>query len=229
MSAAQEQLRLGAEPRVDLMPPEVRDKQRGRGIRRLLVIALVGSLVIVGAGYAAATMRATAATAELQQAQAHTSELLAQQLQYAEVTRLEALRERVLDDRALVTAREVLWKETLDPLLRLLPEGASIVAVNVRAPALAEPDLQPAGALREPRVAEVTLVVLTPGIPPVTSWLRALENTPAFADAIPSVVSLDDGGYTTTLTLNVDDEALAQRFGDANVAPADSGDEEADE
>lgn len=216
MSTTGEQLRLGGDPRVDLMPPEVREKRRGRGIRRLLVLALVGAVLIIGAGYGVATVGALAATAALEQAQARTTDLVAQQAQYAEVTQLEGRRDRLAADRALVTAREVFWKQQLDPVLGRLPEGAVIVGLQARSATLVEGDMQPAGVLRQPRVAEVSLQIFTPTIPPVTAWSRALEATPAFADSLPILVTRDEerGGYVTSVTLNLSDAALALRFAD---------------
>lgn len=213
MSRGQGVLVLGGEPRADLMPAEVRVKRRGRGIRRLLALILVLSVAAVAAGVMWATVRAATATAELQAAQARTADLLTQQTRYSEVTLVASHKAKLEQDRLRVTATEVLWKQQLDPVLAVLPETATVVAVQARFPGLGETQFPPAGPLRQERAAEIVMQVLTPTVPEVTTWLRTLAGTPAFADEIPAVVTLEDGGYLTTMTLNLSADALAERFG----------------
>lgn len=215
MSRGSAPLVLGGEPRVDLMPAEVRVKRRGRGIRRLLALVLLLAVAAVAGGVVWATVRAATATAGLQLAQARTAELLNEQLQYAEVTQVIALTNKLEADRLAVTATEVHWREQLQPLLAVLPEGSVVTSLQGRYPALGEPELGVAGPLREPRAVEVNLQVFTTTVPQVTTWLRALAGTPAFADEMPSVVLLEGEGYLTTLSLNLGPDALAERFGPA--------------
>ena len=92
-------LAVGAEPRANLLPPEVAQRKRARAARRGLVALVIGVLLLVAGGYAFASIQAIAAQAELATAQARTAELLAEQLEYSEVTSVSGYR-RVPDPPA---------------------------------------------------------------------------------------------------------------------------------
>ena len=215
---------LGGEPRVDLMPAEVHAKRQGGSTRRLLTLVLIASIVIVGAGYAAASLKAVSSTAELAVSQARTQELLAEQATYSEVTHVIQGSALITEARPQVTATEVLWKDYLDPVLAALPPTATVVSIAAVGRSPIEPELGITGPLREPRVAGLTITIKTPTIPDATGWMRRLPNTPAFADSMPTSIANPDGTYTTTITLNASDDALSHRFDDEEEPTEDGAD-----
>ena len=207
-------LQIGGVPRVNLLPPEVLQSARMRSRRRGLIALVVLVAVIVGACYAGASLYAGAAQAELQLAQARTSELLTERLEYSEATAVANLVAATTEARGLGMSTEVIWADVFDELRLLLPEGTSIASITLAGSAPWEPALLPAGALRNPRVATATVVVFSPTISDAVEWSRRLATVTGFADATSSLVKFDtaSGGYFTTVVVDLDGLVLAGRF-----------------
>lgn len=212
---------VGGEPRVDLLPPEVRAKRRGSSARRLLAMALIAAVVIVGGGYVLASFRASVADGALVAAQSRTQELLEEQLTYAEVTEVVGESQHIVESRAYVTSTEVLWKKYLDPVLAILPPTATVTDAILLGRSPLEPELLAAGPLRKSLVASVTLTVDTPTISDATGWTRKLPDTPAFSDVVLTTVANLTGTFSTTITINIDGDALSHRFDDAGDGTED--------
>jgi hypothetical protein len=227
MSATKGELTLGAQPSIDLTPGDVKARRRGTGLRRALVVALVGAVVIVAAGYAAAFLRATAATTELSVAHARTEQLLAERQAFAEVIDVTRRSEEITRAREQLTATEVLWKPFIDELIKVFPTDAVLTSVSTQGRLPADAELVPAGPLRQPLVASITVAVQTTTLPDVAGWMRRVARLPGYADHAPTSVTFLDGKYTTTVSISLSEEALASRFGEQS--PAEETEETATE
>ena len=205
-------LRLGGEPAVNLLPPEVAQRAKAKRTRQVLSLLVVGSVLIVGAGYGVAFSRSVASQAELVGAQDRTQALLTEQLEYADATRATGLIASAENARELGASTEVLWDDAIDAVKTYLPDGARIASATMSAPAPWETELLPAGPLREARVATVTFVVTSQAQLDATGIIRNLRGLEGFADASPDLVIADDDGFTTTITLNLNSDALSGRF-----------------
>ncbi|MEO7123224.1 MAG: hypothetical protein ABI400_08945 [Lacisediminihabitans sp.] len=210
--SAKSSLVLGGEPRVSLLPPEAALREKQRGMRRLSVMLLVLVIVLVGAGYGWAFFKNADAQGSLATSQAQTRSLNAQRQKYAKATNVAARVTEAEDSKALGASTEVLWAGLIDSVRSSLPAGVLIESATMTARAPWEPELAPAGPLREPRVATVTIVISSPTILDATAIVRSLVNVPGFADATPDSVTQADGLYSTSVTLNVNKKALSNRF-----------------
>lgn len=213
-------LPLGGEPRVNLLPPEVGERAGARRTRKLLGLLVIGSLLLVGGGYGAASIRSIQALGELSAAHERSAELTAEQSTYSEVTAIAGSTSAIEDARRLGTSTEVLWNDVLDQIATYLPEGAVLASGSLKSRAPWEPELVPLGPLREPTVASLVLVVESGALLDATEMIRRLSALPGFADATPDSVTSTEGGFSTTITLNVDTEALSGRFGAVESKPA---------
>ena len=220
--ASRGELVLGAQPGIDLTPPEVKARRQGTGLRRALVMALVGAIVIVAVGYGAAFVRATAAAASLDAARAESQRLLEAQQEFSEVIKIESRTKAITTTRELVSAPEVVWKGFIDKLVSIFPADAVLTSVIASGRLASDPELVPVGALRKPLVASVTVAISTPSIPDAAAWMRRIAALPGYADHAPASVTFADGRYTTTVTVSLSADALAARF-------SDDADEAADE
>jgi hypothetical protein len=203
---------LGGEPRVFLLPPEAALREKARGKRRLSLLLLVLVVVIVGAGYGYAALQNVQAQNALAVSQAETTSILHQRVEYAKASNVASLVSGVTEARTLGASTEVLWAGLVDAVRSSLPEGALIQSATMKARAPWEPPLTPAGPLRQPRVATLTIVIESPTILDATAIVRALVDIPGFADATPDSVTEGSGIYSTTVTLNVNEKALSNRF-----------------
>jgi hypothetical protein len=194
------------------MPPEVAMRRKELGRRRGLIAATVAVLTLTIAGIVGSYWYAGAAEARLAEERRTTEQLLATQLEYAEVVQVRNQLAAVTDVRAALGSAEVLWGPALEAYLAVFSPDEIVKGLSFQGAAPADPPLGTAGPLREPRVATVTIVISTTEQPEPWRWYRAWEGIESYGDAsIDSIVLLEDA-YETTLTLNLTESALSQRF-----------------
>ncbi|TFD30320.1 hypothetical protein E3T40_15060 [Cryobacterium sp. TMT1-19] len=208
-----EELMLGVEPRVDLLPPEVKAGKKARETRRRLGAVLVGVLVLVGAGTAAASWQAEQSRMQLADAQSRSTELLAEQAKYAEVNQIQAALDITVAAREFGSATEIDWKAYLSEVKAVLPADVSIDSVGVDSASPLVAYGQPTAPLQAARVATLSLGLTSPNLPTVPEWLDALRGLPGYADANPGSISLStDGAYTVELVMHINSDAYSNRF-----------------
>ena len=212
-ASVSDQLVLGAEPRVDLLPPEVKARKKTKTTRRRLIGALIGAVVLVAAGMAAASWQAGQSQADLADAQARTIDLLSSQAKYSEVTKVQAAVDTTAAARQFGSATEVDWKAYLSSIRAVLPADVSIDTVTVDSASPLVGFEQATVPLQTARVATLTLGLTSPNLPSVPQWLEAMKDLPGFADANPgSIVRSESGTYKVGLTLHINAGAYSNRF-----------------
>lgn len=222
----------GGVPRARLMPPEVAIQRKESARRRSLIVltALVAAVTV--AGVVGAFLTAAAAEQRLAEERRITDQLLAQQLEFSEVTQVRADLQIIADLRTQLGAVDVIWLEALSPYLAALGPTETVAALTVIGDAPAQPQLGVTGPLRQPRVGTITATIATPTVPAPWVWFRAWEDVPTFADASIDRITLNDNGYETVVTINLTSEALSQRFspeGATGESGDDSGEGDAEE
>lgn len=205
---------FGGVPRVDLMPPEVAQGRRDARTRRTLGSLVLLVLALTAAGAIVASWWAGQAQQRLTDARNETLRLQQERLAYSEVTQLQSRIDAIIDQRQALAAGEVLWQDTVDPLLGIvIADGGVAQQVQIVGSAPGAEPLGVTGPLRQPRVASVTLEVQTPELPDGPGWLRSLASNPMVADAsIDSIVGDPEAGYSTRITINVGENAYSGRF-----------------
>ena len=101
---------LAGEPRVQLLPQSVRDRERAAATRRRLAMLVVLAIVLVGGGYGFAWMRNDLAQQQLTTARQATESILSEQTQYSEGTRAAARVRGIREAQVYATSNEVLWE-----------------------------------------------------------------------------------------------------------------------
>lgn len=216
---------LGAEPRVQLLPPIVRQRAKIRETRRLLVLLVILAVVIVVGGVTFGLYQSARAQLEFEAIQVQTEGILAQQAQYAEGTRVAGLVQVSKDAQLLVTSGEVDWVQLVGEVRSYLPGGADLDNVEVVAPAPWEPPLVPEGPLRASRIATMQITVSSSSYDLAALFASAVADHAAVADVRILSSTLDAGRYLTVVALTLDADALAGRFAeDAEGASGEDGD-----
>lgn len=214
---------LGAEPRVQLLPPIVRQRAKIRETRRLLVLLIVLAVAIVAGGVTFGVYQSARAQLELAAIQVQTETILAEQTQYAEGARVAGLVRVTEDAQLLVTAGEVDWVQLVGEIRAYLPAGAGFDSVELVAPAPWEPALVPEDPLRASRIATVRITVSSSSYDLAALFAAAVTDHPAVADVRITSSTLDAGRYLTVVSLTLDTEALSTRFSeDPDAEDADS-------
>ena len=203
---------VGGVPTVDLLPPEVAQRKKARIVRNRLLALVAAVLVLTLAGYGYATGQSTQAQGELESAQQRTQILLTEQLAYSDLTFVTGQLNTVMTARTVATSTEVIWNYYYTRILAMMPAGATIIAFTAdgRAPWEAEP--APAGPLRQPRVATITLVVSSPTPLDSVELVSQIEGLDGFADVSPDSITSAETSFTSTFTFNVGPAALSDRF-----------------
>lgn len=207
----------GGVPRAHLMPPEVELQKKERGRRRGLISAVIAVLAITIAGVIGSFLVAANAEAQLAEERRITEQLLAAQLEFTEVTLVLGQLQSITNVRGELASVEVLWRETLQPYLSVLSAEEAVDSLAFSSDSPAEPPLGVTGPLRTPRVATVTMVVLTAELPVPYEWYREWELVETYADASIDSMVLTQRGYETTVTINLNDVSLSNRFSEEEV------------
>lgn len=232
MSArASDRLVLGGEPRVQLLPQSVRDKEKAAVTRRRLAMLVVLSLVLVGGGYGLAWMRNNIAQQQLETARQATESILSEQAQYSEGTRAAALVAGIETAQRGVTTNEIAWADVISSIAALAPQGTSLDGAVVVAQASWEPALTVEGPLRSSRIALLTLTFGGPTTIDAATLTTRLSQLPGYVDSrFDSSIRSEDGRYATVIRVMLDGEAASGRFAEAPAStdPADGAESDAD-
>lgn len=204
---------LGAVPHVSLMPPELGERNKQRGVQRSLRLTMFAVAILVVAGIAAAWYYSFSATLALDAETGRTATLQAQKMDHQEV---RSAMDAVALGAAAIQVGGSTEIDLLDYLFKVqgsLPEGVRLDVFNIESATILTPYPQSDVPLEGPRIATLTFTAISPGLPEIPVWLDGLSDLPGFVDAVPgSVVLLDTGGYTVNITMHIDADAYSNRM-----------------
>lgn len=209
-------------PRVNLLPPEIFEARRFKRTQGALGACVVVTLLVAGGVYYLSQQRADAAQEELTIAQARTTELQAEQAEYAEVPKVLAQVESAELARETAMSTDVLWYRYLNDLALSYPAEvwlgnltATVAGPGGTTGAAAVP-VAGSDPLATPGIGTVTFTGTALDHPDVASWLDVLAGTPGFADPYFSSSSRSeiDGTdvvqFTSQVVVTAD--ALSERY-----------------
>ncbi|MEY9952574.1 hypothetical protein [Leifsonia sp. EB34] len=205
-------IRVGVEPRVDLLPAEIRTARKHERIVRRMVVGLVVTVAVVVAavlGAAAYALTAgVAATAE----QARSDSLLKQQAQYAPLRAAQSEAALVKAAQAVGGATDIDWSALGDALLKSLPAGATITNVSIDAASPLAPYQQSLVPGTPIRVATATVTINAPDLNAVTQWLSTVGSLPNVVDSSAGTITVQATGYQAIATIHYGVKAWDGKF-----------------
>jgi hypothetical protein len=206
-------LAVGGPPRADLLPPEVKEEKVAKAQRRRLFGIVMLVIIAVGAGYALASVTAATSQLMLEIENERTAALLAEQTQFSEVRSLRSQVDSAKSAETILLETEIDWNEYLSLVEGTLPPGAMIETAAVISSTTTAPLGAPSNILQGQRVAEVLITVRSATSLDVATWMENLSEIRGFAGVIPNTVTREiSGGYTSTVLLQLNEEAYALRF-----------------
>jgi cytoskeletal protein RodZ len=204
---------IGAEPRVDLLPPEVRASRKRDALARQLVAFLVIVIVVVIAGVAGATFFALQSQQALAAEQSKTQTLLAEQQHYSVVKDVQTQIGLTEAGQQIGASTEIDWNAFLNKVKATVPPNVTLTGVTLDSASPLATYQQSAVPLQAARVATVTLNVTSTSLPDLRLWLSALAKLPGVADTAPGEVTLaGTGEYNATATVHLNESAFDGRF-----------------
>lgn len=208
---------LGGEPRVQLLPPSIKQREKNRALRRRLGMLVAFAVVVTVLGIGWAYLQKTQADMELEAANNETTAILAQQQQYAEAAQLANLVSRATEAERAVTSTEVLWQSAFLAIREHIPGGVTLIGYDFLVPAPWEQPLLPEGPIREERSAKLVLELRGDDYAPAATFVERVASIYAFADIKIDSVSYDDGVYVTKVAMTFDADAISGRFAEAGI------------
>lgn len=205
---------IGGMPKVDLLPLSIRVLDKQKRSRRIMRAAALGVAIVVAAGTGAAWYLNMDAQVKLMAVQAEATSLLQQKASYSDLVTTQQQIELTTAAEAVGGATDVDWRAYLTQLQATLPAGVVLktIAVDAAAPgAIYEQSTTP---LEGSRIATLTFAATSPTLPDIPNWLDGLRTLPAFVDATPNSVRLDDvdGVYVVDITMHVNADAYSNRY-----------------
>jgi hypothetical protein len=208
-----ESLTIGGEPRVDLLPPEVRGQRNAAALRRRLGFGVIVLLALAVGGSGVAGIQAIQAQVSLATEQARTTSLLLQQRKYIQVRSVQDEVGLIQAAQQVGTSTEIDWKKYLSEVQATLPANVALDAVTIDSASPLAAYTQATAPLQGSRVATLSFTAKSPTLPEVPAWLNSLAGLPGYTDASPSSVSLDNKGvYTVIITMHINQAAYTNRF-----------------
>ncbi len=204
----------------NLIPPEVLQARRVRAIRKLVAYLLCVLVLIAGLGYGYAFYRSQQAAETLAAEQSRTSQLMAQQKRYADVTLLQTSVAGVRTQLSELLASDVDVSALITSVLRQLPAGASVsqLAVTMAPPEGQQAKVNPAsgtGSLDTSGRAHIGLMTVTgqaPRVSDVSTLVDRLGALPGFIDPYPTSNTTNDKGTLFTIQFTIDDRLFSHRY-----------------
>jgi hypothetical protein len=215
------------EPRVQLLPPLVKQREKSRRTRRLLAFVVVVSIGVALGGVAFGYLRMVQSESALAAEHLRTAQIQAEQAEYADAAQKAALVAASEQAQRDVTSNEIDWLDLLADIVTYVPEGAAIDGMSFGAPAPWEPPLVPEGDLRAPRVGVVSLTIGSADYGLAAAFVRAVWNMEGVADVVITGTTIDAGRYLTIVTLTVNEDVRTERFRE-DLEETDEGETEAE-
>jgi Tfp pilus assembly protein PilN len=161
-------------PRVDLLPPEIREGRRFRRVQRGLAAGVLVTVLATAAATTWAQLQVGAARDDLAQAQADSDRLRGQQAQFADVPKVLAKLDAARAARSAALGRDVRWYRYLDDLAVATPGSVQLSALTMT---LGDGPQAAANPLEASGLGTVSFAGETTSFPDVAQWLSAVSTT----------------------------------------------------
>ena len=207
---------LGGIPRVNLLPPAVvrhENERRNRRLLTLLVLAVIAGVIIAGD---VSDIRVQAEQKSLARIQAASAALLATERNYSAASSASVAAGRITDVLECVGRTDILWVPFLQSLRQAIVVDAeinstsSVSAVSWDAAPAATTPLEPKS------IATTSVVITFASLDKLEPIVKRLIDVPGVLAATPGAVSRSvtqtAGTYSTTITLNIGQDAFSKRF-----------------
>jgi hypothetical protein len=204
----------------NLIPPEVLQARRVRAVRKLVAYALCVLVLIVAAGYSFAWYRSHEAADTLAAEQSRTSQLLAQQKRYADVTVLQGSVASVRTELSQLLASDVDVSNLMASILLQLPPGATVsqLAVTMSAPVGKQATVNPASGSAaldtsgRPHIGVISITGQALRVSDVSTLVERLSALRGFIDPYPTSNQTNDKGTLFTIQFSINDSLLSHRY-----------------
>jgi len=202
-------------PKVNLLPIEILENRRFRRTQVILAAAVVGVLMLAGAGTYVAQRSVSEANDGLEGSQARVTALQAQQARYAAVPLAIAQVEAAKDARAAALGTDVLWYRFLNDLDDARPAGVEFTSMTLTVP-VGTGAVPVAGSSSNPLtlagVGAIAIDGATNKYGKVADWMEALDKVNGVAAPALGSASRTEDDVTFSTSAVINSDALSGRY-----------------
>jgi hypothetical protein len=196
----------------NLLPPEIVLARRVKVLRKLVLVAIGGVLLLGVAGYVYGYLQKQDANSQLSAAQAHTSQLTAQQAKYEGVVAVTGQISQVKSQLSTLFAADVNGAALLTSILQHAPHGTistlTLTLSSGQPPsAVAIPDAN--GHLP---IGTITLSGDTSAMSDVATSVDQLKSLPGLVEIYPTTQQYDGKSVKYTIQLTLIDQIYSHRY-----------------
>ena len=208
--------RLATLPRVNLLPPEIEERQRFRKVQFGLGAGVLAAVAAVGVLTVLANGAVGDAQSDLDAANARQSALQSQKAQYAEVPQVYAQVEAARAQLGQAMGQEVRWSYFLNDLSLKSPGKIWLTTMTVTQ------DVDGATALVNPTVPGATTEYLQKGLGTVTfeGYGYGHNDVAAWLDALAKQKGLTQPYFTKSAKEEIGDESAVKFASQATITEA---------
>lgn len=187
-------LPLGGEPRVQLLPPTVKEREKSRSAVRLGVMLIVLGLVVAGAITGLGFVRSLASDVALAAANEQASQILVEKAKYAEATQVTDTISLVQEAAVSMTSYEPDMATLYTRIFRMRPAGAWITRFDFAAQAPWGVPLATEDVLAPPRIMNLDFTLTTKSIADASDFVESLSTLPGYSTAVMQDTSVTKTG-----------------------------------
>ena len=209
---------------VNLLPPELRERQAIRRTTSLVVAAGLAALALIGIFYVFQVQRLSQVQSDLEAQQAANARLVSQIASLREFAALQAelaAKEALID---VIFVNEVSWSSALLDVSRVIPDASYLTNLTgqIVATVAGEVVAEPTGGTPETTlVGNMTFAGVANQTETIATWITRLEQVQGWVNAWVNSAQEDAPGsriYTFSNGLDLTQEAVTER-GQGVVAP----------
>jgi len=209
---------------VNLLPPELRERQAIRRTTSLVVAAGLAALALIGIFYVFQVQRLSQVQSDLEAQQSANARLVSQIASLREFAALQAelaAKEALID---VIFVNEVSWSSALLDVSRVIPDASYLTDLTgqIVATVAGEVVAEPTGGTPETTlVGNMTFAGVANQTETIATWITRLEEVQGWVNAWVDSAQEDAPGsriYTFSNGLDLTQEAVTER-GQGVVAP----------
>jgi Tfp pilus assembly protein PilN len=209
---------------VNLLPPELRERQAIRRTTSLVVAAGLAALALIGIFYFFQVQRLSKVQSDLEAQQSTNARLVSQIASLQEFSALQAELAAKQELMSVIFVNEVSWSSALLDVSRVIPDASYLtnltgqIVPTVAGEAVAEPT---GGTPQTTLVGNMTFAGVANQTETIATWITRLEEVQGWVNAWVDSAQEDAPGsriYTFSNGLDLTQEAVTER-GQRVVAP----------